>query len=233
MSRPSLFAAVADFTTLRARSPLRASSVRGCPPGDGAAVLVLPGLFGTDRQTRRFRNGLQRLGYAPLPWSLGLNLGPTPRLLEHVAARVSGLARDHGPLQLVGFGMGGIFARWAAQSRTGAVAGVVTVNTPFRAPVETAWRPLRPFLAPQAGLDTCGLAFMVRQPPEQPWAALYSRRDGVVGWTSCMDPAYPDRCTETRARHASCMRDEEVFRAVAGWLGKARPEMAGNHPAVA
>jgi pimeloyl-ACP methyl ester carboxylesterase len=225
MSRPSLIATATDFASLRARTPLRPKSVRGCPDGDRGPVLVLPGTLGTDRGTRQFRDCLQMLGYTPLPWQLGVNLGPTPRRLEQVAARISFLARDHGPLRLVGFGMGGLFARWAAQSRSQAVVRVVTINTPFREPLDTAWANIRPLLRSFSGLDMRSIAFMVRQKPEQPWAALYSRRDGVVSWSSCFDPSEPARCFEIDARHMTCMRDQEVFRRVARCL--AGREMPG------
>ena len=220
MTRPSLFATVRDFAALRARERLRPTSVRHCPDGDYGPVLVLPGLFGSDRQTRQFRDCLQMLGYQPLPWGLGINLGPTPARLERLALQVSFLARDHGKLHLVGFGMGGLFARWAAQSRTHAVKTVVTVNAPFREPLETAWRNVRFGMMPLRGLDLRSLAFMLRTPPEQPWAALYSTQDGVVDWKSCHDPRFPDRCFEIPSRHTTCMRDARVFRQVASCLAK-------------
>jgi pimeloyl-ACP methyl ester carboxylesterase len=222
MIRPSLFATARELATPRAEAPLRWTSVRHCPDGDRGPVLVLPGLYGSDRGTRQFRDCLQMLGYTPLPWALGRNLGPTPSRLEALATRVSVLARDHGRLHVVGFGMGGLFARWAAQSRGQAIARLVTVNTPFREPLELAWRNLRPVMLPQTGLDLRSLAFMLRQVPEQPWHALYSRRDGVVPWHACHDPRFPDRCFEVPSRHMSCARDARVFRQVALCLAQSR-----------
>jgi pimeloyl-ACP methyl ester carboxylesterase len=220
MTRPSLLATARELATPRAAAPLRWTSVRHCPDGDHGPVLVLPGLLGTDRGTRQFRDCLQMLGYTPLPWGLGLNLGPTPRRLEELALRVSFLARDHGPLHVVGFGMGGLFARWAAQSRGTAIARLVTVNAPFREPLELAWRNVRAFTLPQRGLDLRSLAFMLRQVPEQPWHAIYSRKDGVVSWNACHDPRFPERCFDIPSRHMSCMRDARVFRQVAQCLAE-------------
>ena len=218
MTHPSLIATAAEFATWRARPPLRPTSVRGCPRGHGEPVLVLPGLLGTDRQTRRFRNGLQMLDYLPLTWELGVNLGPTPRLLEALAARVSKLAAAHGRLRLVGFGMGGTLARWAAQARTAAVCEVITVNTPFREPVDTAFCRVSPLLRSFVGLDVRGLSFMVRQPPSCTWRAIYSKQDGVVAWHCCWDPAFANLCFEVPSKHLSCMRNEAVFHQVANCL---------------
>ena len=114
--------------------------------------------------------------------------------------------------------MGGTLARWAAQARSAVVREVVTVNTPFRAPVGQAYGRLSPLLRRSAGVDVRGLSFMVRQPPARSWAALYSRLDGIVSWKSCQDPAFPHLCFEVPSRHMSCMRNEAVFRQVADCL---------------
>ena len=218
MSHPSLIATAAELTTWRARPPLRPSSVRGCPDGDGGAVLVLPGLLGSDRQTRLFRSCLQMLGYTPLGWEMGVNLGPSPGVLELLADRVSKLAATHGRLRLVGFGMGGMLARWAAQARSATVREVITVNTPFRESVHTAFRNVSPMVRSLRGLDLNGLSVLVRQPPVCAWAALYSKQDGIVSWNCCMEPAASHLCFEVTAKHMSCMRNENVFRQVADCL---------------
>ena len=218
MSHPSLIATAAEFTAWRAHPKLRPESVRGCPRGHGAPVLVVPGLLGTDKQTRRFRDGLQMLDYLPLTWDLGMDLGPTPALLEALALRVSTLAATHGRLRLVGFGMGGMLARWAAQARSASVSQVITVNTPFREPVDRAFRNVAPLLRSFRGLDVRGLSFMVRQPPACAWSAIYSKQDGIVSWHCCQDPAFASVCFEAASKHLSCMRNELVFRQVAHCL---------------
>ena len=223
MSRPSRLTALIDFTLPGNTHPLRPVSVRNCPAGVGP-ILVVPGLLGSDRQTRQFRDCLQMLGYTPAGWELGVNVGPTPTLLERFGARVVAVAKQHGFVRVVGFGMGGVFARWAAESRAAAVSGVATVSTPFREPYDTAWRAARMLVRPSEGLDTRALSFMIRQPPTRDWIALYTRNDRVVPWQSCMDPAEPSHCVEVTARHATCMRDEMVFRAIASWLGRPNSE---------
>jgi len=218
MRQPSLIATAAEFAGWRAIPPLRPGSVRGCPGGDGCAVLVLPGLFGTDRQTRLFRGCLQMLDYLPLGWELGVNLGPSPGVLEALANRVSKLAAAHGSIRLVGFGMGGMLARWAAQARSASVQEVITVNTPFREPIDRAFARVSPLLRSFRGLDLSGLSFMVRQPPANAWAAIYSKQDGLVSWTSCLDPDFEHLCFEVASKHMTCMRNENVFRQVADCL---------------
>lgn len=219
MPRPSLAAALLDYAAFRPKKPLRPSSVRGCPDGTGA-VLVLPGILRGDAQTARFRDCLQMLGYTPYGWELGINAGPTPVIMVKLGSRISAIAQRHGTLAVVGFSMGGLFARWAAHARSNTISQVVTICSPFRDPLDSAWLPLRPLLPLWRQLDVSAMSFMIRQPPSQPWAALYSRRDGLTAWQSCMDPAFPDRCFETGTRHTISMREEGVFRQTAACLAK-------------
>ena len=183
-------------------------------------MLVLPGILRGDSQTMRFRNCLQMLGYTPAGWELGTNSGPTPRTMIALGNRITALAREHGRIRIVGFSMGGLFARWAAQSRSQIVSQVITICAPFRDPLDSAWLPLRPLLPLWQELDVKAMAFMIRQPPSQPWAALYSRRDGLTAWQSCMDPAFPDRCFDVGVRHTIAMREEAVFRRAATCLAE-------------
>jgi pimeloyl-ACP methyl ester carboxylesterase len=220
MPRPPVSQTIRDYATFRAQTPLRPSSVRGCPPGDGSAVLVIPGILRGDGQTLRFRNGLQMLGYVPFGWELGINAGPTPRTMIDLSNRIGTLAQHHGKVRIVGFSMGGLFARWAAQARSQLVSQVVTICAPFRDPLDSAWLPLRALLPLWPDLDVRGMSFMIRQTPSQPWAAIYSRRDGVTAWQSCMDPRFPDRCFEVATRHTIAMREEAVFRQSAACLAQ-------------
>jgi pimeloyl-ACP methyl ester carboxylesterase len=220
MPRPTLTATMADYASFRPRKTLGPSSVRDCPAGDGGAVLVLPGILRGDAQTARFRNCLQMLGYQPFGWELGVNAGPSQRTLIELGNRVSGLAQQHGRIRVVGFSMGGLFARWAAQSRSQSISHVVTICAPFRDPVGSAWLPLRPFLPLWPELDLSGLSFMIRQPPSQPWGALYSKRDGLLAWQSCMDPAFPNRCVDLGTRHTITMREDAAFRHTADFLAE-------------
>jgi pimeloyl-ACP methyl ester carboxylesterase len=220
-ARPSLRNTVRDYAALRPRLRLNPDSVRHCPPGDGSAVLVLPGILRGDAQTRRVRDCLAMLEYKPFGWELGTNWGPTSRLVEGLTARVTELSRAHGPVRIVGFSMGGLFARFMAHARPAQVRQVITVCSPFRDPVGSAWLPLKPFLGVWGDADISAMSFMIRQTPPMPWAAIYSKLDGVVAWRSCRDPAEPARNVEVVCRHKFAPVEEEVFRRVAECLAAA------------
>jgi hypothetical protein len=111
--------------------------------------------------------------------------------------------------------MGGLFARFLAHARPPMVSQVITVCSPFRDPLDSAWLPLRPLVGAWPGVDIAAMSFMVRQTPPVPWSALYSQLDGVVAWRSCQDPAAPTHCFEINCRHKFAPVEEQVFRQVA------------------
>ena len=224
--RPTRRQTLLDYLAPAPLEKISFATMRACPNGDGGPVLVLPGILRGDRQTKLFRDHLQMLGYQVFGWDQGINLGPTRVTLERLSRRVRALAEAHGPVRLVGFSMGGLFARWIAESRPSAVRAVITIGTPFAAPIDSAWVPLRPFLSLWDSVDIWALCVVVGQTPIVPWAAIYSRHDGVVAWEACMDPNSPERCFEIPVRHRWAAREAAIFRQVAACL--AAPDCGGG-----
>ena len=60
---------------------------------------------------------LDRLGHTTYGWDLGRNLGPTPEILDGIVERIDELHQKHGPIDVVGWSLGGIFARELAGLR--------------------------------------------------------------------------------------------------------------------
>jgi hypothetical protein len=82
------------------------------PRGDGHAVLVIPGLGASDVSTLILRRFLSMLGYATYDWELGRNIGPTARVVSGLPERLHELrARHDGSVSVIGWSLGGIFAR--------------------------------------------------------------------------------------------------------------------------
>ena len=52
------------------------------PSGRGHVVLVIPAFLTPDAITKPLRQFLMRCGYRAFGWNLGINWGPTPRLLS-------------------------------------------------------------------------------------------------------------------------------------------------------
>jgi pimeloyl-ACP methyl ester carboxylesterase len=210
-----------DLAALRARRQLLAH----CPRGDGHAVLVLPGLLAGDLSTAPLRRLLRGLGYDARGWGLGVNRGPTAAIRERLAARLHELRERHGRrVSLVGWSLGGIYARELARAHPEQVRLVVSLGTPFRDIAAThAARlvPIRPGGLPLR--DAHGLRAWLRTPLPVPTTSIYSRSDGIVAWRSCLEEAGPEReNVEVRCSHTGMGFRAEVLEVIADRL--AQPE---------
>lgn len=199
--------------------------LRSAPRGDGHPVLVLPGFLASDFSTTPLRSFLASRGYAAEGWKLGRNLGASgleDRLLE----RVSALRRHHGrKVSLVGWSLGGIFAREVARLAPDDVRAVITLGSPFnRDPrANHSWR-LFEYLSGRT-IDRIDPKIMagMREPPPVPATAIYSRSDGIVAWQCCVEKEGPrSESIEVEGSHLGLGHNPLVLHAVADRL--AQPE---------
>jgi pimeloyl-ACP methyl ester carboxylesterase len=131
--------------------------------GDGHGVLVLPGFAAGDPSTAPLRWALQAHGYAAQGWGLGRNVGLTRRITAGLRARLAELASGQ-RISLVGWSLGGIYARQLARERPDLIRQVITMGSPFRTFEGRYSRPLG-----------------------MPVTSIYTRDDGVVRWHHCID----------------------------------------------
>jgi pimeloyl-ACP methyl ester carboxylesterase len=158
------------------------------PRGDGHGVVVFPGLAASDASTVPLRGFLRGRGYDAYGWRLRRNFGPRAGVVEQSVEQVRKLRRESGrPVSLVGWSLGGIYAREIAKLIPGDVRCVVTLATPFTgSPKETnVWRIYE--LLSGHSLDDTELLAQVRQPPPVPTTSIFSRTDGVVSWRCCVE----------------------------------------------
>ena len=195
--------------------------------GDGHPVLVLPGLFAGDLSTRPLRRCLRELCYDAHGWELGINTGPNAPLRARLVARLAALRRRHGRrVSLVGWSLGGIYARELARTHADDVRCVITLGTPFRdisATHAVRLVPLRPGGRPLH--EAHELRAFLRQPLPVPSTSIYSRTDGIVHWQSCIEEEGPEReSVEVACSHTGMGFHPEVLAVVADRL--AQPEGA-------
>lgn len=153
------------------------------PKGDGHTVIVYPGLSAGDLSTRPLRSFLSDLGYKSQGWHQGLNFGPKHGVMEAAHEQLlKAYASSGRKLSLVGWSLGGIYARELAKLAPEAVRCVVTLGTPFAGhPRSTnAWR-LYELLSGHAS-DRYLDHGPIHEAPPVPFTSLYSRSDGVVAW---------------------------------------------------
>ncbi len=203
--------------------------LRRLPRGDGHPVLVLPGLIAGDATTSPLRRFLAGLGYAPYGWQQGVNLGPRAGVLEGCLARLRALRREHGRrVSLIGWSLGGIYARELAKAAPGDVRLVITLGTPFTGhPKATnAWRLYELLAGHRIGAPE--IHEPLRRPPAAPTTSIYSRSDGVVAWQCSVEHAGPrSESIEVEASHLGIGFNPLTLYAIADRLaqpeGKWRP----------
>jgi pimeloyl-ACP methyl ester carboxylesterase len=104
----------------------------GAPRGDGHPVLVLPGFLASDASTRPLREFLSRVGYESQAWDLGRNFGGIERMKRALRARLDDIYEHSGRrVSIIGWSLGGIYARLLALEAPERVRSVVTLGTPF------------------------------------------------------------------------------------------------------
>ncbi len=225
--RPSLRQTVAECVAFVRRDKMSAATldaiVAAAPRGDGTCVLVMPSLFRPDSQMRNLRGLLTRLGYLAQGWGLGPNWGPTPALMAGAMERLEHLAAQYGPVAVIGFSMGGLFARWLAHRATPSVQQVITVGSPIRDPLHSSCIPRAMLSAMWYGQDLAALAQNVGEDLPVPSTSLFSRRDGVVAWSSCCTQSTRHQNVEVDCHHVLMPQNPEVFRQIAAHLTRNRP----------
>jgi pimeloyl-ACP methyl ester carboxylesterase len=113
------------------------------PRGDGHPVLVLPGLIASDMSTRPLRSFLRNRGYAVRGWEQGRNLGLRPGVQDGLTDLLEEMNDTHGrKVSLVGWSLGGLYARQLAKMMPERVRSVITLGSPFAGPPHStnAWR---------------------------------------------------------------------------------------------
>jgi pimeloyl-ACP methyl ester carboxylesterase len=183
--------AVGDFGMFVAAAPM----LRRAPRGDGHPVLVLPGLMAADTSTRPLRRYLRSLGYHVHGWRLGRNIGPTPEAVEGMGARLDDLLERHGrKISVIGWSLGGIYAREIARRRPDDVRQVITLGSPIRMQSQSQSRATRTYQR-FSRRHVEGLGRRVTEGPHQtvsvPATSIYSKLDGIVSWRACLDDVGP------------------------------------------
>jgi pimeloyl-ACP methyl ester carboxylesterase len=185
---------------LEARAPWEAAALMAAMPwlnrlprSDGHPVLVFPGLAASDTSTVPLRRFLRQRGHWAHAWGQGRNFGPRHGVLQACQQRLQQLADRHGrQVSLVGWSLGGVYARELAKEMPELVRCVVTLGSPFTGhPRATnAWR-LYEWVSGQSVHDNPGLRQQLRQPPPVPTTSIFSRSDGIVSWQCSVNEPSP------------------------------------------
>jgi pimeloyl-ACP methyl ester carboxylesterase len=191
------------------------------PEGDGKPVMVIPGLLANDFSTGLLRRTLRESGYRVYGWGSGTNLGARPDLLERLTRRLERVVEESGQKAgLVGWSLGGVYARELAKHRPELVDLVITMGAPFSGDIRAnnAWRVYE--LLNDHKVDDPPIPITREQKPPMRTVAIWSRRDGIVAPASARgQPGEADETIEVRCTHMGYVTDPETLRTLVELLG--------------
>ncbi|WP_395623608.1 lipase family alpha/beta hydrolase [Sphingomonas daechungensis] len=146
-------------------------------PVDGPPALVIPGFIATDRTTLALRKALAEAGWRVHGWELGWNRGARADTIRCLKSRLDAISAQ--PILLVGWSLGGVFARELAREHPERVRAVVTLGSPFSGDPHqnNVWRLYERVAGHK--VDAPPLPRITEKPPV-PHLAVWSRRDGIV-----------------------------------------------------
>jgi pimeloyl-ACP methyl ester carboxylesterase len=160
--------------------------------GDRHPVLVLPGFTASDTSTAPIRWTLRSQGYWAHGWNLGTNVGPTDQIFGGIHERLAQIYERHDrKVSIVGWSLGGIYARELARNNPELIRQVITLGSPFRMTLadRSTVSKLADALTPAWSEEVIRLASeeFDKPPLTVPSTAIYSRSDGIVRWHMCID----------------------------------------------
>lgn len=192
------------------RSPVITQAKRG------RVVLMLPGFLASPITMRYLSRQVERAGHTAKRWGMGVNLGPSDERISRLEARLAEVSeRYDGKVSLVGWSLGGLYARELARRHPDQVEKVITMGSPFSGDprANNAWR-LYQFVTGHK-VDEVPLDVDVRSKPPVETVALWSPRDGIVSARSaCGRPGERDRAVALRCTHMGFSYDPEAVEAV-------------------
>lgn len=196
------------------------------PEGQGRKVIVMPGFGAGDLSTLPLRQYLQLIRYDVTGWMQGSNNGDVLALLNAMKEKTLREADQYGgPVDLIGWSLGGYIAREVARDLPDAVNSVITMGSPV------VGGPKYTRVAPVFAMRGDNMDDIERQVDERyevplkvPVTAIYSKSDGVVAWEACIDPVSDVvEHVEVNASHLGLGYSADVYRIVARRLAEHAP----------
>ena len=177
VQRPSLALLGADtFRAAIESARQKLGKRRQQRPGDGHPVVIFPGLGAHGSSVTTLVDHCRSLGYEAVAWGRGFNTGPRgdpDAWLANLKSQVSAMLAHHAkPATLIGWSLGGLYARELGKQMASRIRQVITIGTPFNA---------------DADLTHAGWLFRLHSGSSAEIAPMTSR-------TRCLSSRTKDRC---------------------------------------
>lgn len=182
---------------------------------------MIPGFLATDRTTTALRKSLARAGWRVHGWGLGWNLGVREDTLHRLETCIDRMGARQ-PVLVVGWSLGGLYARELARHFPDKVRAVITLGSPFSGDFHqnNVWK-LYELIAGHC-VDEPPIPRILDKPPV-PSLALWSRRDGIVAPRAAYGlGGERDKAVELRCAHMafgmSARAGREIAREIANFV---------------
>jgi len=206
---------------------MRMANNADLPQGDGHPVVIFPGLAADRHSIGPLKQFCKQLGYSTYDWGRGFNTGPqgdVNQWIDALAQEIDTLVRPHEQAtSLIGWSLGGIYAREVAKKLRGRVRQVITIGTPFAGtPEQTNAGWVFRLVNGQTPPVDRALSARLRVAPPVPTTSLYSRGDGIVAWQACIQGGRSDRAEniEVTGSHCGMGWNTEVLSIIADRLAQ-------------
>lgn len=157
--------------------------------GDGHPVLVLPGFMASDTSTNILRKFLQEKGYTPYPWELGRNFGHEKYWYDVIDRFLAIHKETEQPVSIIGWSLGGVFARNIARLHPDKIRQIITLGSPFagiKKPNNASW--LYRVIANEKVEDIeHDFLLHLPKPLTVPTTSIFTKADGIVSWKTCIE----------------------------------------------
>jgi hypothetical protein len=225
---PGTFARLREIAALIRYAPGMAGHQRPRGPKDGPPAMVIPGFLAHDRHTTQLRRALAKAGFRVHPWRQGWNMGARADTLDQLKRAVDLCGHDE-PILLVGWSLGGLYAREVARAEPERVRAVITLGSPVsgdRRCYTNVWK-LYEWVAGHP-VDDPPIPDHEEKPPV-PTLALWSAEDGIVGAPSARGTqASHDKAVEVRTSHMGFAMSAKSARAIVAEIVKFLDEIEGS-----
>lgn len=158
--------------------------------GDNHPVLVLPGFMASDLSTIPLRKHVQNIGYQAYGWDQGRNYAKLD-YLDILQDKLDEIYHKyHQRVSIIGWSLGGIYARQMAKESPELIRQVITMGSPFKAVTQAnnaKW--IYDLLTNGQGEAQLDPRIMedIPKPAPVPTTAIYTKEDGVVPWKACLE----------------------------------------------
>lgn len=187
--------------------------------GSNEPVLVIPGYHCSDEYTKMFREFLTRLGFTVYGWGQGTNLAKVfqyNKLCKYIYKLY--IEHNQKPIRVIGYSLGGLYARKLATDHPEIIHSVITMGTPIYQDVEISSMRYISMFAKLSGADYRIQEFLkcIDIEPLVPVLVLYSKTDGIVHWRDALDKKSTPKINHVciKGSHMGMMHNPMTWRIV-------------------